>query len=123
MGAGLAAGKAAATSRAWKEQHGRKTPCRHAGWRTASHRRLVGSVARLPGRVATRRAHLKHPFVADLHGAGFRTPGFAHVPDAGAGDCHHPRSTSFAVVRSDRRSALEGLAIRVCAGWALEDNV
>ena len=80
-------------------------------------------MARLSSHVATRRTDLAHLCMADLHGAGVRTPGLADVPDAGAGDCHHPRSTSFAVVRRDRRSVLEGLAIRVCAGWALEDDV
>jgi hypothetical protein len=34
--------------------------------------RLRGGVARLPGQVVTCRAHLEHPFVADLHGAGLR---------------------------------------------------
>ena len=80
-------------------------------------------MARLPGRVATRRAHLKHPFVADLHGAGVRVPGLAHVPDACPGDRHHPCIARFAVVRCNRCGALEGLAIRGGAGWALEDHV
>jgi len=34
--------------------------------------RLRGGVARLPGQVVTCRAHLEHPCVADLHGAGLR---------------------------------------------------
>jgi hypothetical protein len=61
--------------------------------------------------------------VADLHGAGFRTSGLANVPDAGAGDRHHPRIARFAVVRRDRCSAVKGLAVGVGAGWALEDDV
>ena len=61
--------------------------------------------------------------MADLHGARFRAPGLADVPDAGAGDRHHPRIARFAVVGGDRRGALEGLTIGVGAGWALEDDV
>jgi len=80
-------------------------------------------VARLPSPVATRRAHFKHLLVADLHGAGFRASELAHVPDAGAGDRDDPCITRFAVVRRDRRGALEGLVIRICAEWALEDDV
>ena len=80
-------------------------------------------VARLPDHVARGRAHLEHLFVADLHGAGFRAPGLADVPDAGARDRHHPRRAGFAVVRRDRRGAVEGLTIGVGAGWALEDHV
>jgi hypothetical protein len=34
-----------------------------------------------------------------------------------------PASRRFAVVRRNRRSALEGLAIRIGVGWALEDHV
>jgi hypothetical protein len=80
-------------------------------------------VARLPGQVATRRTDLEYSFVADLLGAGFRTPGFAHVPDAGARDRYHPCIARLAVVRRDRRGAVEGLAIRVGTGRALEDDV
>ena len=80
-------------------------------------------MARLPGRVATRRAHLKHPFVADLHGAGLRAPGLADVPDAGARDRDDSCITRGAMVRRDRRGAVEGLTIGVGAGWALEDHV
>jgi hypothetical protein len=61
--------------------------------------------------------------VADLHGAGFRAPGLADVPDAGARDRDDPGITRFAMVRRDRRGAVEGLAGGVGAGWALEDNV
>ena len=61
--------------------------------------------------------------MADLHGAGFRASGLAHVPDAGARDRHDPRSARFAMVRRDRRGAMKGLAIGVGAGWALEDDV
>src|SRR5437764_15205305 len=61
--------------------------------------------------------------MADVHGAGFRAPGLADVPDACTGDRDDPCSAGFAMVRGDRRSALEGLAIRVCTGWALEDDV
>jgi len=92
-------------------------------WCVTSHGRLDRGVARISGHVARGRTDLEHAFVADLHGAGFRTSGFADVPDACARDRHYPRSAGFAVVRGDRRSALEGLAIRVGAGWALEDNV
>jgi hypothetical protein len=84
---------------------------------------LGRGVARLPGQVARGRADLEHPFVADLHGAGFRASGLADVPGACAGDCHHPRGARLAVVGGDRRSALEGLTIRVGAWWALEDDV
>ena len=61
--------------------------------------------------------------MADLHGAGLRTLGFANVPNAGAGDRDHPHMARFAVVRRNRRGALEGLMIRVGAGWPLEDDV
>jgi hypothetical protein len=61
--------------------------------------------------------------VADLHSAGFRTPRLADVPGACARDRDDPGSAGFAVVRGDRRSALEGLAIGVGTGWALEDDV
>ena len=61
--------------------------------------------------------------MADLHGARFRAPGLAHVPDAGAGDRHQSCIARFAVVRRDCRSALEGLAVGIGAGWALEDDV
>jgi len=61
--------------------------------------------------------------VPNLHGAGFRASGLAHVPDARARDRDDPCLTRFAVVRRDRRGALEGLTIGVGAGWALEDNV
>ena len=80
-------------------------------------------MARLSRQVAARRAHFEHLLVADLHGAGFRAPGLAHVPDACTGDCHHPCRARFAVVRRDRRGAVEGLAVGVGAGWALEDDV
>ena len=52
--------------------------------------------ARLPGQVATRRAHVAYLLVADLHGAGCRAPRLVDVPDACAGDRHHPRSAGFA---------------------------
>jgi hypothetical protein len=61
--------------------------------------------------------------MADLHGASFRAPGLADVPDAGAGDRHHPCLARFAVVRRDCRGAVEDLTIGVGARWALEDNV
>jgi hypothetical protein len=80
-------------------------------------------MARLSSQVAARRADLEHLFMADLHGARFRAPGLAHIPDAGARDRHDPRSAGFAVVRRDRRGAMKGLAIRVGAGWALENDV
>src|SRR5262245_64335949 len=80
-------------------------------------------MARLSSQVAARRAHVEPPFVADLHGARFRAPGLADVPDAGAGDRHHPCLARFAVVGGDRRGAAEGLAVGVDAGWALEDDV
>jgi hypothetical protein len=108
--------------RLWQEQHGRQTPCRHAGCPTAHPRRLGGSVARLPGQVVTRRAHAEHLLVADLHGAGFRAPGLADVPDADAGDRNDPRSAGFAVIRRDRRGAVEGLTMRVGVCWAMEDD-
>jgi hypothetical protein len=53
-------------------------------------------MARLSSHVATRRPDLEHLFMADLHGAGFRAPGLADVPDAGAGDRHHPCLARFA---------------------------
>ncbi|SRR6266446_6758054 len=84
---------------------------------------LGRGVARLPGQVARGRAHLEHPFVADLHGAGLRAPRLAHVPGARARDRHNPRIARFAVIRGDRRGALEGLAIGVSARWALKDDV
>jgi len=80
-------------------------------------------MARFPGQVATRRAHFEYLLMTDLHGAGFRASGLAHVPDAGARDRHDPRSAGFAVVRRDRLGAMKGLAIRVGAGWALEDDM
>ena len=80
-------------------------------------------MARLPGQVATCRAHFAYLLVADLHGAGWRTPGLGHVPGARAGDHHHSGVTGFAVVRGDRGGAGESLAIRGCARWALEDDV
>src|SRR5262249_4871513 len=80
-------------------------------------------MTRLSSHVATRRAYLEDLLMADLHGARLRTPGLADVPDAGAGDRHHPCRARFAVVRRDRRSALEGLAVGVGAGWALENDV
>ena len=105
-------------------------PGRHArpGARASARDRrapamLGRGVARLPGHVATRRADLEHPFVADLHGAGLRAPRLADVPDAGAGDRHYPRSARFAVVGGNRRGAVERLTIGVSAGWALEDDV
>jgi hypothetical protein len=61
--------------------------------------------------------------VADLHGAGFRTPRLADVPGARASNRDNPCMPGFAVVRRDRRSAVEGLAIGVGTGWALEDDV
>ena len=84
---------------------------------------LDRGVARLPGEVATCGAHFEHLLVADLHGARLRTPGFADVPNACAGDRDDPCMAGFAVVRGDRRGAVEGLTIGVGAGWALEDNV
>jgi hypothetical protein len=80
-------------------------------------------MARLSRQVAARRAHFEHLLVADLHGAGFRAPGLADVPDAGARDCHYPCLARFAVVRRDRRGAVEGLAVGGGTGRALEDNV
>ena len=80
-------------------------------------------MARLPGQVATCRADFAHLLVPDLHGAGFRATRLADVPNARAGDWHDARIARFAVVRGDRGSALEGLAIRVGAQWALEDDV
>jgi hypothetical protein len=80
-------------------------------------------MARLSSQVATRRTDLEHLFMADLHGARFRAPGLADVPDAGAGDRHHPCLARCAVVCRDRRGAVQGLAVRVGAGWALEDHV
>jgi hypothetical protein len=78
---------------------------------------------RLSSQVAARRADLEHLFMADLHGTRFRAPGLADVPDAGAGDRHHPCLARFAVVCRDRRGAVKGLAVGVSAGWALEDDV
>ena len=80
-------------------------------------------MARLSSQVATRRAHFEYLLMTDLHGAGFRASGLAHVPDAGARDRHDPRSAGFAVVCRDRRGAMKGLAIRVGTGRALEDDV
>src|SRR6266478_177533 len=80
-------------------------------------------VARLPDQVATRRAHLEHPFVPDLHGAGLRATRLADVAGARAGDGHDTRVAGFAMVRGNRRGAVEGLAIRVGARWPLEDDV
>src|SRR5262245_25294689 len=80
-------------------------------------------MARLSSHVATRRTDLEHLFMADLHGAGFRASGLADVAAAGAGNRHDPRSARFAVVRRDRRGALQGLSLGVGAGWALEDHV
>src|SRR6266436_88317 len=77
-----------------------------------SHGRLDRGVARISGHIARGRTDLEHAFVADLHGAGFRTSGFADVPDACARDRHHPRVARFAVVRGDCCGALEGLTIR-----------
>src|SRR5205823_6124415 len=114
-----------------------RAPGRHpstpAGWRPSGGRaagplhsrreRLGGGMARIPGQVATCRAHLEHPFVPVLHGAGFRATRLADVPDARAGDGHDARIARFAVIRGDRRGAVEGLTIGVGAGWALEDHV
>jgi len=86
-------------------------------------RGLGRGVAWLPGQVARGWPDLEHACVVDLHGAGFRTSGLADIPDAGAGDRHHSFVTRFAVVGGDRRSALEGLAVGVGAGWALENGV
>jgi len=80
-------------------------------------------VSWLPGEVARGWPDLEHACVADLHGAGLRAPGLADVPDAGAGDRHHPCRARFAVVGGDRRGAVEGLTIGVGARWALEDDV
>ena len=80
-------------------------------------------MARLSSQVAARRAHLEYLLMTDLHGAGLRASGLADVPNAGAGDPHHPRIARFAVVCRDRCSAVEGLAVGVGAGWALEDHV
>ena len=80
-------------------------------------------MARLSSQVATRRTDLEHLFMADLHGARFRAPGLADVPDAGAGDRHHPCLTRCAVVCRDRRGAVKGLTIGVGAGWALKDDM
>jgi SAM-dependent methyltransferase len=80
-------------------------------------------VGRCADPVTTRRAHLEHPFVADVHGAGFRAARLAHVPDARAGDGHDARVACFAVRCSNRGGALEGLTIRVGTWWALEDDV
>src|SRR5919109_5272636 len=80
-------------------------------------------MARLSSHVATRRTDLAHLFMADLHGARFRAPGLADVPDAGAGDRHHPCLARFAVVGGDRRGAMKGLAVGGGAEWALENDV
>src|SRR5262245_50258264 len=85
--------------------------------------RLGRGVARLSSQVATRRAHFEYLLMADLHGARFRAPGLADVPDASAGDRHHPCIPRFAVVRCNRCGTLEGLTIGVGASWALEDDV
>jgi hypothetical protein len=90
---------------------------------TLPTRGLGRSVPRLPGEVARGWPDLEHAFVAYMHGAGFRPPRLADVPDVGAGDRHHPCVTRFAVVGSDRRGAVEGLTIGVGAGWALKDDV
>jgi hypothetical protein len=79
-------------------------------------------VARFPGQVAARRADLAHLLVADLYGAGRCVPGLADVPYAGAGDRHQSCLARFAVVRRDRRSALEGLAVGIGACWALTED-
>ena len=55
-------------------------------------------MARLPGQVATRRAHFAHVLVADLPGARWRVPGFTDVPDACARDYDDPRVAGFTVV-------------------------
>ncbi len=55
-------------------------------------------MARIPGQVATCRAHLEHPFVPDLHGAGLRATRLADVPDARAGDGHDARIARFALL-------------------------
>ena len=78
---------------------------------------------RLSSQVAARRADLEYLLMADLHGARFRAPGRADVPDAGARDRHDPCIPRFAVVCRDRRGAVKGLAVGVSAGWALEDDV
>jgi hypothetical protein len=80
-------------------------------------------VARLPGQVATRREDLAYLLMAEVYGARLRALELAHVPHAGAGDRHHVHSAGCAVVRRDRRGAVEGLAIGGGAGWALEDDV
>jgi hypothetical protein len=90
---------------------------------TAGCQRLGRGAARLLSQVARGRTDLEYPFVADLHGADFRTSGLADVPDARTRDRDDPSSAGFAVVRRDRRGALKGLAIGVGAGWALEDDV
>ena len=84
--------------------------------------RLGRGLARLTGQVATRRAHLEYLRVADLHGAGFRTPRLADVPSACAGDRADPcLARCCSMLRSPRR--VGGLAIGVGTGWALEDDV
>ena len=80
-------------------------------------------VARIAGHVVTRRADLAHLLVADLHDAGLRPPRRAGVPGACARDCDDLCMAGCAVVRGDRRSALEDLTIRVDAWWALEDDM
>jgi len=78
---------------------------------------LGRGIGRLSSHVAARRADLEYPLMADQHGAGFRAPRLADVPGARTRDCDDPSSAGFAVVRGDRRSAVEGLAIGVGTGW------
>jgi hypothetical protein len=80
-------------------------------------------VARLPGQVARGRTDFTYLLMADLHGARLRAPGLADVPNARAGDRLYPRIARFAVVRRNRRGAVEGLAGGVGAGWALENDM
>ena len=77
----------------------------------------------LEGQVTRGRTDLEHLFMADVHSAGFRAPGLAHVPDARARNRDDPCVAGFAVVGGNRRGALEELAIGVDAGWTLEDDV
>src|SRR5687767_3019226 len=89
-----------------------------------THRaRLDGVLPRVFRHVPTRRAHFEHPFVPDLHGAGFHAPRFRDVPGARPRDGHGASMAGFAVVRGDRRRTLQRLAIRLCTGRTLEDHM